>query len=191
MEGLMTAVLAFIVGDYYVTFTVIAVIIALAVGGVRHRWAQGTGWRTILDWWTLWVAGIANLVNFVFHSVLGDFSAQQIGWEQSPFQMELALSSLGIGIASVVAFPRRAGWAAKLVGNVPNMVFLFGAGVVHLVDIIETGNMAFGNAGPIFWSDFYLPIATVVVLVFAGREALNASRAPEPRRPRSTGALSR
>ncbi|HWL03058.1 MAG TPA: DUF6790 family protein [Microbacteriaceae bacterium] len=176
MQDFLTSVTMFIAGDYYVTFAVIGIVIALIVAGRHHRWKGGTGWRTILDWWTLFAVGISNLVNFVFHSFLGDFSAEQIGWAQSPFQMELALASLGIGIAAVIAFPRRAGWTAKLVANVPNAVFLFGAGLVHLVDIIATGNMAFGNAGPIFWSDFYLPIAAVVIIVFAAREAGRASK---------------
>jgi len=175
MQEFLTAATMFVVGDYYVTFAVVGVVVALIVAGRHHRWRAGTGWRTILDWWTLFAVGISNLVNFVFHSFLGDFSAEQIGWAQSPFQMELALASLGIGVAGVVAFPRRAGWTAKLVANIPSAVFMFGAGIVHLVDIIATGNMAFGNAGPIFWSDFYLPIATVVVVVLAAREARRAT----------------
>jgi len=178
------AVIAFVVGDYYVTLAIIGIVIALIIAGARHRWRDATAWRTILDWWTLFAVGLANLLNFVFHSFLGDFSAEQIGWAQSPFQFELALASLGIGVAAVIAFPRRAGWSAKLVANVPNAVFLFGAGLVHLVDIVETGNMAFGNAGPIFWSDFYLPVATVVLLVLAGLEARRVSKAaPRVSRP--------
>lgn len=171
MEAFLTAATMFVVGDYYVTFAVVGVVIALIVAGARHRWRSGDGWRTILDWWTLFAVGISNLVNFVFHSFLGDFTAKQIGWAQSPFQLEVALASLGIGIAGVIAFARRAGWTAKLVANVPNAIFLFGAGVGHLVQIAATGNMAFGNAGPILWSDLYLPIAAVVVLVLARAEA--------------------
>lgn len=178
MHEIAGALIAFIIGDYYVTLAVVGVVIALVVAGLGGRWRSRNGWRTVLDWWTLFAVGVANLLNFVFHSVLGDFSAEQIGWAQSPFQFELALASLGIGIAAVIAFPRRAGWTAKLVANVPNAVFLFGAGLVHLGDILETGNMAFGNAGPIFWSDFYLPVATVVLLVLAGRESRRAERAP-------------
>ncbi|OJX63572.1 MAG: hypothetical protein BGO95_05215 [Micrococcales bacterium 73-13] len=177
MDQFIGGLIAFVVGDYYVTLAVIGLVIALIVAGVRHRWRDGSGWRTILDWWTLFAVGAANLVNFYFHSVLGDFSAEQIGWPQSPFQFELALASLGIGIAAVIAFPRRMGWPAKLIANVPHVVFVLGAGIVHLVDIIATGNMAFGNAGPIFWSDFYLPIATVLVLMLAGLEARRPARA--------------
>jgi len=172
----MDAVIAFVIGDYYVTFAVIGVVIALIIAGVRHRWRRGDGWRTILDWWTLFAIGISNLVNFVFHSFLGDFSAEQIGWAQSPFQMELALASLGIGVAGVVAFPRRIGWAGKLIANIPATVFVLGAGIVHIVEIATTGNMAFGNAGPILWSDLYLPAATVVLLVLSGLEARRAAK---------------
>lgn len=177
MQEFLTSATMFIVGDYYVTLAVIGVVIALIVAGVRHRWRAGDGWRTVLDWWTLFAVGISNLVNFVFHSFFGDFSVAQIGWAQSPFQLELALASLGIGIAGIIAFSRRAGWTAKLIANVPNAVFLFGAGVGHVVQIAATGNMAFGNAGPILWSDFYLPIVAIVLLVLAGVEGRRAAEA--------------
>lgn len=174
MQEFLTAATMFVVGDYFVTFALIGVVIALIVAGARHRWRAGDGWRTILDWWTLFAVGISNVVNFVFHSFFGDFTAAQIGWAQSPFQLEVALASLGIGVAGIVAFARRAGWAAKLVANIPNAVFLLGAGIGHLVQIAATGNMAFGNAGPILWSDLYLPVAAAVVLVLAGLEARRA-----------------
>lgn len=180
MDSFAAAIVAFFVGDYYVTLALVGVIIALIVAGVRRRWSSGDAWRTILDWWTLWAVGAANLVNFVFHSFLGEFSAEQIGWDDSPFQFELALASLGIGIAAVFAFPRRAGWAAKLVANTPHVVFLLGAGIVHIVDIVETGNMAFGNAGPILWSDLYLPVVAVVLLVLALAEGRRARGAAVP-----------
>ena len=54
-------------------------------------------------------------------------------------------------------------------------VFLLGAGIVHIYEIAATGNMAFGNAGPILWSDLYLPIAAIVLLVLAAVEARRAA----------------
>jgi len=179
MQEFLTSLISFIVGDYYVTFAVIGIVIALVIAGVQHRWQDKDGWRTILDWWTLFAVGVSNIVNFVFHSFLGDFSAEQIGWAQSPFQMELALASLGVGIAGVVAFPRRIGWAGKLIANIPAAVFLLGAGIVHIYEIATTGNMAFGNAGPILWSDLYLPIAAIVLLILAAVEERRAATAPQ------------
>jgi hypothetical protein len=34
------------------------------------------------------------------YTVFGDFAAKTIGWAQSPFQMEPALSSVGVGVTA-------------------------------------------------------------------------------------------
>jgi hypothetical protein len=177
VDAFITAVIAFFAGDYFVTFTLVALVIGLIVAGLRHRWAGHEGWRTLLDWYVLWGVGISNVVNFVFHSVLGDFSAEQIGWAQSPFQFEVALASLGMGVAAIIVFPRRTGWWAKFAATVPSSVFLFGAGVGHIYQAATTGNSAFGNAGPILYSDLLLPVWAVVLLVLARVEERRAARA--------------
>ena len=59
MDQFIGGLIAFVVGDYYVTLAVIGLVIALIVAGVRHRWRDGSGWRTILDWWTLFAVGAA------------------------------------------------------------------------------------------------------------------------------------
>ncbi|MEN2742477.1 DUF6790 family protein [Microbacterium sp. X-17] len=176
MDSFIGAVITFLVGDYFVTLVLIALVIGLIVAGVRHRWAAHDGWRTLLDWYVLWGVGISNLVNFVFHSFLGDFSAEQIGWAQSPFQLELALASLGMGIAGVVVFARRTGWWAKFAATVPPTVFMFGAGIGHIYQAVSTGNTAFANSGPILYSDLLIPIWAVVLLVLARVEERRAER---------------
>jgi len=45
--------------------------------------------------------------------------------------------------------------------------FLGGAGIGHIRDIVEAGNFAPGNAGPIMVTDFLTPIAVFVLLFFA------------------------
>jgi hypothetical protein len=48
--------------------------------------------------------------------------------------------------------------------------FLVGAGIGHIRDIVETGNLAPGNAGPIMVTDFLTPIVIVVLLFFASEK---------------------
>jgi len=177
MDAFIGGLVGFLLGDYYAWMSILGIAIGLIIAGASHRWRAGTAWRTILDHYVLWGIGVASITNFVFHSVLGDFSAEQIGWDQSPFQMELALASLGFGLVGLIAFPRRAGWVAKLVACVGPGVFMFGAGIVHIVDQVTEGNMAFGNAGPILYTDLLYPVVSAVLLVLAAREA-RASRAP-------------
>jgi uncharacterized protein DUF6790 len=44
--------------------------------------------------------------------------------------------------------------------------FLVGAGLGHIRDIVQHGNLAPGNAGPIMVTDFLTPIV-ILVLLFA------------------------
>ncbi len=49
----------------------------------------------------------------------------------------------------------------------PAACFLVGAGIIHIRDIAETGNLAPGNAGPIMITDFLTPVAVLVLLFFS------------------------
>jgi hypothetical protein len=47
---------------------------------------------------------------------------------------------------------------------------LVGAGLGHIVQIAEQGNLAPGNAGPILVSDFLTPILILALLLWSTRE---------------------
>jgi hypothetical protein len=59
---------------------------------------------------------------------------------------------------------------AAIVG--PTM-FLWGAAIGHIRDMLATGNMAPGNAGVIFYSDILLPLVGFALLWF--KRATDAS----------------
>ena len=89
------------------------------------------------------VAG-AGISNFLAHFFLSDIVAESIGWEAgSPFQLEVAFANLAMGVLGIVATGRRDGFREATVVAVT--VFAFGATIVHLMDIVATGNLAPGN----------------------------------------------
>jgi hypothetical protein len=92
-------------------------------------------------------------------------AAASIGWAPSPFQYEVGVANLGIGLASIYAAFR--GFEARLAAGIAAACFLIGAGIGHVRDILATGNFAPGNAGPIMVTDFLTPIAVFVLLVLA------------------------
>jgi hypothetical protein len=57
----------------------------------------------LLGWHVFWSIGVSYLVNFVFHAFFGGLAAQFIGWEDSPFQFEVATSSLGFAAVGFIA----------------------------------------------------------------------------------------
>jgi hypothetical protein len=89
------------------------------------------------------VAG-AGIFNFFAHFFISDVVARSIGWETgNPFQLEVAFANLAIGALGVVASGRRDGFREATV--VAATVFSVGATIVHLLDIVSTGNLAPGN----------------------------------------------
>ena len=47
----------------------------------------------ILAYFIFFNIGLNNLYNFVMHVFYGDMAAKFIGWEQSPFQLEVGFAS--------------------------------------------------------------------------------------------------
>jgi hypothetical protein len=77
----------------------------------------------------------------------------------------VGVANLGLGLASLYAAFR--GFEARLAVAIAAACFLGGAGIGHIRDIVEAGNFAPGNAGPIMVTDFLTPIAVLVLLFFA------------------------
>ena len=119
--------------------------------------------------------GLLGLWAFVGHVFFPAQSAASIGWADSPFQFEVGVAGLGIGLASVYAAFK--GFEARLAASLAAAAFLMGAGVLHVTDIVTAGNFAPGNAGPILITDLLTPIAVLCCYFFRAM-----SRHPNRRR---------
>ena len=119
----------------------------------------------LLRYLFLFPLGIQGLWAFVGHVFFAEQAAASIGWPNTPFQYEVGVANLGLGLASIYAAFR--GFEARLAVGIAAACFLIGAGVIHIVDIVEKGNLAPGNAGPIMITDFLTPVAVLVLLVLA------------------------
>jgi len=92
---------------------------------------------------SLGVAG-SGIGGWFSHLFIADLVAESIGWPTgSPFQTEIGFANLALGILGLIAAGRRDGFREATV--IAATVFGFGATIVHIVDIIQTGNLAPGN----------------------------------------------
>ena len=94
----------------------------------------------------LFALGVAasGISGFFGHLFLSDFVAESIGWPAgNPFQLEVGFANLAVGSLGIMAMGRRDGFREATVIAVA--VFGVGATIVHLLDIVETGNLAPGN----------------------------------------------
>lgn len=122
----------------------------------------------LLRWIFFFVIGLMSLWAFMGHVFFPAEAAAAIGWQTSPFQYEVGVANLGIGLAGVVgAFWGRLGFRTATWIMVTS--FLGGAAIGHIRQIVETGNLAAGNAGPILYTDILTPAAVAALLVVAWR----------------------
>lgn len=112
--------------------------------------------------------GLMSLWAAFGHIFFPEMAARAIGWQTSPFQFEVGVANLGIGLAALYA-----AWRARDAQIATGLVaagFLGGAGIGHIRNIVQAGNFAPGNAGPILFTDFLTPIAIFVLLYLARNE---------------------
>ena len=89
------------------------------------------------------VAG-SGIGGFFGHVFISDTVAESIGWPTgNPFQLEVGFANLTVGLLGIVAMARRDGVREAAVIAVT--VFGVGATIVHVLDILQTGNLAPGN----------------------------------------------
>jgi 4-amino-4-deoxy-L-arabinose transferase-like glycosyltransferase len=89
------------------------------------------------------VAG-SGIGGFFGHFFISDSVAESIGWPTgNPFQLEVGIANLAVGTLGVIAMGRRDGSREATV--IAATVFGVGATVVHVMDVIESANLAPGN----------------------------------------------
>ncbi len=115
--------------------------------------------------YVLGVSGAIGMFNVVMHTAFADEVAASIGWQAgSPFQMEVGFANLAIGIVGFACFWRYDFWLPAIVAK---SIFIWGAGLTHVVDIAAAGNFSSNNAGPILAWDFLLPVVMITLYILA------------------------
>jgi hypothetical protein len=121
--------------------------------------------ESFILWFLVIVVGVGSLYAFMGHAFAADDVARSIGWPPgSPFQFEVALHDLAIGVLGVLSFWLRGDfWSATIIAFA---VFGLGAAYGHIRDMRRHSNFAPGNAGPVLYiNDIFLPLLLVVLLI--------------------------
>ncbi len=140
---------------------------SIAVSRARQPLSQGFVVDRALRYLFIFPLGLMSLWAFVGHVFFSERAAAAIGWAPSPFQFEVGYANLGIGLASLYA--AYSGFYARVAVAIAASSFLIGAGIGHVVDISQHGNLAPGNAGPILVADFLTPMVVLALLIVAAR----------------------
>ena len=164
-------------GHVYIGLISILLATAVHLVGARDR-----SWHITVELLLRYSMGIAGFWgifgSFVVHVFFADEVAASIGWAAgSPFQTEVAVANLAIGMLGAATFWRRDFWLPYLIAS---SIFAWGAGLTHLLDLLEAGNHAPNNAGPILYADFFLPLGRLILYGLYLRGPLYRAAAPQP-----------
>jgi hypothetical protein len=122
-----------------------------------------------MSWFVFWAIGVLYLYNAVLHMFFGRLAASFIGWEDSPFQFEVGTASLGFAaVGFLAAF---ASFDLRLAAIIGPAIFMLGAAVGHVYQMVTAHNFAPGNAGIMFWSGILLPLVGFLLLSLQRRAA--------------------
>lgn len=139
---------------------IVGLAIILLSTAIHLALANERNWRLaaeLLLMYSMGVAGFKGIFGgFVMHYFFADEMARSVGWPAgNPFQIEVAFFNLAVGLLGALTFFRRDFWLPFIIVST---VMGWGAGTVHLSDMIENGNFAGNNAGPILYADILMPI---------------------------------
>jgi hypothetical protein len=165
----LRGVIAALVGNYMTTFFIVGLVVgaiqvATHSGHRRSRLVSGL----MLNSFVLFAIGCAQAVNFLMHSVFGDLAARSIGWAQSPFQLELAFSSLGVAAMAFILHGRRAQFRGKVAVVIATAIFAYGAAGGHVYQMLVNHDHAPNNTGLLLVMDLVIPTVGLVLVIWHG-----------------------
>ena len=158
--------IAAVIGFVLRNLPALLLVLALALAAAR-RGPGGTAER-YLAWLLLLPIGVTGLWAALFHLFFPTTAAEMIGWQTSPFQFEVGMADLAIGVTAVLSFWRDLSFKAAAVCAAS--IFLLGDAVGHVHQMLAAGNFAPGNAGVPFFMDVICPVLAIAFLARAVRE---------------------
>ena len=166
---MIAATITFVLTNLPAVMLALAFLLAAVMSGPRSFAAR------LLDWILLPAIGVTGLWAAFYHVAFGDMAAAYIGWAPSPFQFEVGMADLAVGVTAVAAFWR--GMEFKAAAILAASVFLLGDAVGHVHQMMTAGNFAAGNAGVPFFTDIVVPALAIGLWLVAWREGDGAPAA--------------
>jgi hypothetical protein len=115
--------------------------------------------------------GFSGFWGFIFHAFYDQTASAYIGWQTNPFEYEVGIANLAMGITGIIASFSSAGFKKATATFVS--ILLFGAAVGHIHQIIVLNNWNPGNAGSILWTDILIPIVLWSSILFSSEKQTN------------------
>ena len=153
--------------NVYLQIAVTVISIAVHLLSTRNKERRESNLE-IVAIYTFGLSGWFSIMSGLFgHIIYADQVAAGIGWPlNSGFQMELGFAAIGIGLIGFLGFWVRSFWLPFIIAKTS---FMWGAGLVHILHMIQHDNFSPSNTGAIVYWDFLLPIFLIVLYLLYQR----------------------
>lgn len=120
-------------------------------------------YEILYRWVALLALGMTSIYAFIMHAYFPIFTAATIGWPDSPFQYEVAVANLAIGVMAILSTHKS--YQFRLATVIGSTVWLWGCAIGHARQIAENHDFAIGNAGSWFYMDILIPILLIFYMI--------------------------
>jgi uncharacterized protein DUF6790 len=149
----------------FLIFVIFALlVVALHIYRDRQALAREGIAKILLLWLLVIGVGLGGIMAFIGHTVFASSTAASIGWPAgNPFQTEVAVANLAVGVLGVLCYWLRDNfWVATVIVN---SVFQLGDAVVHINQIVVVHNYNPNNAGIVLYTDILVPLILIALLI--------------------------
>ncbi len=148
---------------FFVVLSIIAASIHLAFSPSKRRHRLSIT-RTYLRYLLLIYVGLMGILTAYAHVFRPIQTSASIGWSPSPYEYEVGMADLSIGVLGVLCFWFRGNfWLAAAIGNA---VWLLGDAVGHLRQMISYNNHASNNSGIFLVVEILMPLVILVLTLY-------------------------
>ncbi len=140
-------------------------VVALAVAFLTRR-PEATAER-YLAWLLLLSVGIDGIWAGIFHVFFPGIASAQIGWTPSPFEFEIGVADMALGIVAVIAFWRSLSFQSAIA--LYAILFYVGVAIGHFQQAFAKGDYSPDNFGALLVITIARAILLTLLLAAAWR----------------------
>jgi hypothetical protein len=152
-----------------VFFAVVALVLAsihLAVSSKR-RSSPGSIAETYLIYFFFFYVGVMGILTAYAHVLRPIQTSASIGWATSPFEYEVGMADLTVGVLGVLCVWIRGNfWLATAIANA---VWLLGDAIGHIRELTIHNNHAPNNSGIFLVAEIITPLVILFLAVYHHR----------------------
>ena len=83
-----------VISRFFEFFSVNMLVAALVIAGLVALAGRGRFWEQLFSWTSLLAVGVVGVFTFYCHVFMSERTAENIGWQTSPFQFEVGMADL-------------------------------------------------------------------------------------------------